>query len=82
MLKSSKSYITQPKKIAIITGASSGMGAEFARQIDSEEKLDEIWLIARRKKNLDAVAKKLRTPVVIIDADLSRKDTLLSLNKR
>ena len=32
-------------KIAVITGASSGMGLEFAKGIDAEERLDEIWLI-------------------------------------
>ena len=34
--------------IAIITGASSGMGREFAVQLDqSLGKTDEIWLLAR-----------------------------------
>ncbi len=36
--------------IAIITGASSGMGKEFARQLaGSLVKTDEIWLLARRR---------------------------------
>ena len=82
MLKTPKNYITRPKKIAIITGASSGLGAEFALQIDSSEKLDEIWLIARRKKNLEAVAKKLTTPTVILDIDLSKTDSLALLSNR
>ena len=35
-------------KIAIVTGASSGMGKEFVRQIERFYKeLDEIWVIAR-----------------------------------
>ena len=34
-------------KIAVITGASSGMGKEFAVRLDREEKFDEIWVIAR-----------------------------------
>ena len=49
-------------KIAVITGASSGMGLEFAKAIDTEETLDEIWLIARRRERLEELAKKLRTP--------------------
>ncbi len=36
--------------IIIITGASSGLGEEFARQLDRLfTHMDEIWLIARRK---------------------------------
>ncbi|MBR5966321.1 MAG: SDR family NAD(P)-dependent oxidoreductase [Treponema sp.] len=45
------------KRIAIITGASSGMGAEFARQLGEEPCADELWLLARcvdRLKELEA----------------------------
>ena len=43
--------------IIIITGASSGMGLEFALQLDAIfDTIDEIWLIARRKKGLLEVA--------------------------
>ena len=36
-------------KIAIITGASSGMGREAARQLaDRFSGLQEVWLIARK----------------------------------
>lgn len=36
-------------KIAVITGASSGMGREFVRQVGYfYRSLDEIWVIARR----------------------------------
>ncbi|MBO4546572.1 MAG: SDR family NAD(P)-dependent oxidoreductase [Treponema sp.] len=40
------------KRIAIITGASSGMGAEFARQLGEEPCADELWLLARRLDRL------------------------------
>ena len=37
------------KSIVVITGASSGIGMEFALQLDAHlRKTDEIWLIARR----------------------------------
>lgn len=43
--------------IIIITGASSGMGQEFARQIDRGFfRIDEIWLLARRKERLQELA--------------------------
>lgn len=43
------------KRIAIVTGASSGMGAEFARQLGAEPCADEIWLLARRLDRLKEV---------------------------
>ena len=44
------------KTIAVITGASSGMGAEFVRTIESfGVRLDEIWAIARRQERLKAL---------------------------
>lgn len=43
--------------IAIITGASSGLGAEFVRAVvDRYPALDEIWLIARRQNRLKELA--------------------------
>lgn len=56
--------------IAIITGASSGMGMEFAKQLDcSLRKTDEIWLLARRREPMDELARSMRhkTRVIVID---------------
>lgn len=59
-------------KIAVITGASSGMGQEFAMQIDKKcLGLDEIWLIARRRDKLEELSKELTVPVRIMDMDLA-----------
>ena len=41
------------KRIIVITGASSGFGKEFAIQISQKEKVDEIWVIARRANRLN-----------------------------
>ena len=49
------------KEIMIITGASSGMGKEFARQIEKKYKVDELWVIARRKERLESLKEKLDT---------------------
>ena len=57
-------------RVAIITGASSGMGAEFCKRLDAYN-LDSIWLIARRKDKLDEVASSLKTANRIITADLT-----------
>lgn len=58
--------------IAIITGASSGLGQEFALQIDSLfHNLDEIWLIARRKQRLEKLAGMLGTKAKVIQLDVA-----------
>ena len=54
-------------KIAIVTGASSGMGLEFAKGVDAEEKLDEI---ARRRDRLEQLAGSLRAKARIVPLDL------------
>lgn len=49
-------------KIAIVTGASSGMGKEFVRQIERfYRELDEIWVIARSEKKLEEIKKSHKT---------------------
>ena len=74
-------------KIAVITGASSGMGREFVRQIPHfYMNLDELWIISRRKDRLEAIAKTCSVPVRIFAGDLTDpmflqtvKDTLQRL---
>ena len=43
--------------IAVITGASSGLGVEFYKEMQKED-LDEIWIMARREGKLSEVAEK------------------------
>ena len=57
-------------KIAIISGASSGIGKEFAKAIDSYF-LDEIWLIARNSDSLNKLKDSLNTKARILALDLS-----------
>lgn len=60
-------------KIAIVTGASSGMGREFAKQVNAlYRNLDEIWLVARRTDRLKELEKELSIPIRIFDGDLNR----------
>ena len=58
-------------RIAVITGASSGIGWEFVNGIDKNEQLDEIWVIARRMERLKEVAKTAKTRVRPISMDLT-----------
>ena len=48
-------------KIAVITGASSGLGREYALETaKSRDNIDEIWLIARREDKLKETAKDIK----------------------
>lgn len=69
-------------KIAVVTGASSGLGREFARQISARySKFDEIWLIARRTERLEEVADEIKLTSRVISLDLSSKDELMALKE-
>ena len=50
-------------KIAIVTGASSGMGREFVRQLSEYVQVDEIWAVARRREALEALKAETTVPV-------------------
>ena len=55
-------------KIAIVTGASSGMGREFVLQLSRYVQVDEIWAIARREEALNTL--KTDVPVRAVPLDL------------
>ena len=57
-------------KIAIVTGASSGMGREFVKQLPSYANVDEIWAIARRLDALEELKKETGLPVRPLSLDL------------
>ena len=68
--------------IAIVTGASSGMGREFALQLDScLGKTDEIWLLARSRKSLEELSLSLRTKTRVVVIDLTDEKALLQFEE-
>lgn len=56
--------------ICVITGASSGIGREFFRQL-AGERFDEFWVIARHEPALRALQEMTSTPVRVLPLDLS-----------
>ena len=62
-------------KIAVITGASSGMGREFVKQVWRKEKFDEIWVIARRKEALESLKKEVKVKIRPISLDLKNSES-------
>ncbi len=62
------------KSVVIVVGASSGMGEQFALQIDAQlRKTDEIWLIARRKDKLTLLANRMRNNTRILAMDITKE---------
>ncbi len=74
--------MTEPR--ALITGASAGLGAEFARQLASKGK--GLILVARRAEPMQKLADKLadefNVAVDIFQADLSKTDATATLFAR
>ena len=58
-------------RIAVITGASAGIGREFVYAVDRQERFDEIWVIARREERLLELKEKCRNPIRPICLDLA-----------
>lgn len=69
------------KNIAIVTGASSGLGREFVKLLRKEKSLDEIWAIAREEKKLQKLQKKFGEKVKIFAIDLSNLDSIIEFGK-
>ncbi len=77
------------KRIVIVTGASSGIGQEFVKQLDKCLKtVDEIWLIARRKERLqqlqasmEHVQARVFSMDICNDSDLNMFESLLQIEQ-
>lgn len=63
--------------IIVITGASSGIGREFARQMDDHfGRIDEFWLVARSRERLEALALTLKHKTRIFAMDITESESL------
>jgi len=64
-------------KMVLITGASPGIGIEFARAFS--KKGCKLILVARRADRLHALAAELGTPCEVLPADLSEEKEVLRI---
>lgn len=69
------------KKIAIVTGASSGMGREFVLQLPQWEQFEEVWVIARRTERLEELKTQCPLPLRPMGLDLTKADNLKYLSE-
>ena len=67
------------KRIALVTGASSGLGREFARLLAKKSGVDEVWLVARRRERLEALSRELALPARILALDLTQGESLTQI---
>ena len=67
--------------IAIVTGASSGMGREFVLQLSEYVKVDEIWVVARRLDALESLKEEVTIPVRPIALDLCEAESFDTIAK-
>ena len=63
-------------KIAVITGASSGMGREFVKKLTQKYSFDEVWVIARRLERLEALKDIVDSPIRPISLDLTKRESI------
>ena len=72
-----------PKKVVVITGASSGIGEVFARKLASEH---DLLLVARRRERLEALAAELgrnnESRIEVLEADLMTEKGVVELAAR
>lgn len=65
-------------KIAVITGASAGIGREFVYAVDRQGQYDEIWVIARRAERLEELKSACKNKIRPVPLDLSDSGSIES----
>lgn len=67
------------ESVAIITGASAGMGRQFALQLKGKYGIEKFWLVARNRVRLEKLSEELGGNCRIFVCDLSREEGLESV---
>lgn len=67
------------KNIAIVTGASSGIGCEFVKLLLGRGELDEIWIIARNAERLQSMVTEFGDKLKPVPMDVSDIEQIKAL---
>ena len=69
--------------IAILTGASAGLGQEYLRLLAADESLDRIWIVARRADRLQALCEAFpHKTIVPLPLDLTLESAFATLSEK
>lgn len=68
-------------KIALVTGASSGLGREFAMRLAGEDGVEAIWAVARHEDRLRELAEACSVPVRTLPLDLTKTESIDALER-
>ena len=68
-------------KVALVTGASSGLGSELALEIAKINDIDKIILIARRESRLNELAVKIGSKARVLALDITKDGMLNDIDK-
>ena len=65
------------RKIAVVTGASSGLGREFVKLLSEKTAIEELWVLARTRSKLEALAAEFSKEIRVFAMDLSDSAEIL-----
>lgn len=68
--------------IALITGATGGLGAAMTRLLAREPEVEEIWAVAREEKKLARLRQEVGEKLIALPLDLRRRESLEILSAR
>ncbi len=71
-------------KIALLTGASSGLGCAYAKHIgEIFPEIDAVWALARREDRLKALAEEVKNPQIVpVECDLTKEADICRLRQK
>ena len=72
--------MNQSKNIAILTGATGGLGYAFVKEL-CKERIDEIWAIGRNTDRLEKLVEEFGSIIVPLKLDLTKPEALSTLSE-